>query len=315
MFSCNGSKETTIVEENNNNQTGEIIDNDKEVIEEDDVNNAPAEIIYGPYEELAKPTDPRINEASGIAASLYVPDAYWVHNDSGDQANIFLCNPYTGETINSGLVENAQNRDWEDMSSFRINGKSYLIIGATGDNARKRSQYQLFIMEEPAPRAKGPFPYLNKIKFTYQSGNSYNCESVAVDVTEGKIYLFTKTGNPDTSEVYSLPLSIKQESETVQIAKFEAAPKVKSATGMDISPDGLRAVVVTNKNNECRAFQFTKFPGETWAEGFLRTPKVFKTPIRPTYEAICFALDGETLYDKVKKEILVNLLSLVTNFN
>lgn len=301
MFSCNGSKETTIVEENNNNQTGEIIDNDKEVIEEDDVNNAPAEIIYGPYEELAKPTDPRINEASGIAASLYVPDAYWVHNDSGDQANIFLCNPYTGETINSGLVENAQNRDWEDMSSFRINGKSYLIIGATGDNARKRSQYQLFIMEEPAPRAKGPFPYLNKIKFTYQSGNSYNCESVAVDVTEGKIYLFTKTGNPDTSEVYSLPLSIKQESETVQIAKFKAAPKVKSATGMDISPDGLRAVVVTNKNNECRAFQFTKFPGETWAEGFLRTPKVFKTPIRPTYEAICFALDGETLYDKSEK--------------
>ena len=118
---------------------------------------------------------------------------------------------------------------------------------------------------------------------------------MAVDITEGKIYLFTKTGNPDTSELYSLPLSIKQGSETVQIAKFEAAPKVKSATGMDISPDGLRAIVVTNKNNECRAFQFTKFPEETWAAGFLRTPKVFNTPIRPTYEAICYALDEETL--------------------
>ena len=301
MFSCSGSAETKIVAENNNDQTGEIVDNDNEVKEGDEGNNPPAEIIYGPYEELAKPTDPRINEASGIAASLYVPDAFWVHNDSGDKANIFLCNPYTGETINSGLVENAKNIDWEDMSSFRINEKSYLIIGATGDNARKRSEYQLYIMEEPAAGANGPFPFLNKIKFTYQGGDSHNCESVAVDITEGKIYLFTKTGNPDTSELYSLPLSIKQGSETVQIAKFEAAPKVKSATGMDISPDGLRAIVVTNKNNECRAFQFTKFPEETWAEGFLRTPKVFNTPIRPTYEAICYALDEETLYDKSEK--------------
>ena len=301
MLSCNGSAETTIVSESNNNQTGEIVGNDNEAIEDGDVNNPPAEIIYGPYIELAKPTDPRINEASGIAASLYVPDAYWVHNDSGDKAIIFLCNTYTGETLNSGLVENAKNKDWEDMSSFRINGKSYLIIGDTGDNARKRSQYQIYIMEEPAPGTIGPFPYLNKIKFTYQGGKSHNCESVAVDLTESKIYLFTKTGDPDKSELYSLPLSIKQESETVQIAKFEAAPKVKSATGMDISPDGLRAIVVTNKNNECRAFQFTKLPDETWAEGFLRTPKVFNTPIRPTYEAICYALDGETLYDKSEK--------------
>jgi len=258
-------------------------------------------INYGPYEELANAKDVRINEASGIAASLYVPDAYWVHNDSGDAANIFLCNPYTGETITSGLVENAKNRDWEDMSSFRIDGKSYLIIGSFGDNARKRTQYQLYIMEEPAAGAKGPFPYLNKINFTYQGGSSYNCESVAVDVISRKIYLLTKTGNPDTSQVYSLPLSLSQEYDNVQIAKFVASPKVRSATGMDISPDGNRAVVVTNKNNECRAYQFSKLPGETWTEGFSRTPSVFNTPIRPTYEAICFGLDGKTLYDKSEK--------------
>lgn len=257
-------------------------------------------IAYGPYEELALPKDARINEASGIAASLYVPGAYWVHNDSGDAANIFLCNPNTGETITSGLVENAKNRDWEDMSSFRVNGKSYLIIGSFGDNARKRSQYELYIMEEPAEGAKGPFPYLNKIKFTYKGGKSYNCESVAVDVAEGKIYLLTKTGSSDTSQVYSLPLSFKS-SDDIQVAEYVASPRIRSATGMDISPDGLRAVVVTNKNNECKAFQFTKLSGETWTEGFSGTPNVFKTPIRPTYEAICFALDGKTLYDKSEK--------------
>lgn len=255
------------------------------------------ELNYGPYEELAKPLDARITEASGIAASLNEPNAYWVHNDSGHPANIFLCNPLTGETINSGLVKNAENRDWEDMSSFRINSKSYLILGSFGDNKRKRSQYELYIMEEPTTEAEGPFPYLNKIIYTYSGGASYNCESVAVDVAEGKIYLLTKTGNPDASKVFSLPLSL-YETKDIQKAEFVTIPKIKSVTGMDISPDGLRAVVVTNKNNECRLFQFTKLPDETWAEGFAREPTVFKTPIRPTYEAICYALDGDTLYDK-----------------
>tara|TARA_B100000809_G_scaffold141837_1_gene139398 strand:- start:29682 stop:31376 length:1695 start_codon:yes stop_codon:yes gene_type:complete len=258
------------------------------------------EVTYRPYEELAMPIDERIDEASGIAASLYVPGAFWVHNDSGDAANIFLCNPDTGETINSGLVENAKNRDWEDISSFRMNGKSYLIIASFGDNKRKRNQYQLYIMEEPVVDAKGPFPFLNAIKYTYEGGKSYNCESVAVDVTEGRIYLLTKTGNSATSQVYSLPLSLTS-SNNEQVAKLVGCPNVKLATGMDISPDGKRAVVITNKNNQCQAFQFTKLPGQTWEQGFLNTPKVFKTPIRPTYEAICFALDGETLYDKSEK--------------
>lgn len=253
--------------------------------------------VYGSYEELAKPRDERINEGSGIAASLYMPNAYWVHNDSGDQANLFLCNPYTGVTHKAGLVAKAKNKDWEDMSSFRINGKSYLIIADTGDNKRKRKHYELYIMEEPEAGAKGPFIYLNKIKFTYEGGKSYNCESVAVDVTEQKIYLLTKTGNPKATQLYSLPLVFKQKNK-VQMARLEAAPKIKSATGMDISPDGKRAIVVTNKNNDCTAYQFVKQPGETWKEAFLGKPKSFKTPIRPTYEAICFALDGETLYDK-----------------
>lgn len=253
---------------------------------------------YGPYEKLAKPKDDRIVEASGIAASYQEPSMFWVHNDSGHPAEIFLCNPETGKTIKSGLVKDAKNKDWEDIASFKKDGKSYLIIGSFGDNKRKRDDYDLYLLEEPSKKSKGPFPYLKKITYTYERGKSYNCESLAVDVSTETIYLITKTENPNATKVFSIPLVFNKLRKEKLVAKLVATPKIKSATGMDISPDGLRAVVVTNKNNDCRLYQFSRLPNQTWAQGFLSTPSVFKTPIRPTYEAICFALDGKTLYDK-----------------
>ncbi len=69
IFSCSESEKVTKAEEDDNNDTGEIINND--------LGNQPTEIIYEPYEELAKSADARINEASGITASLYVPETYW----------------------------------------------------------------------------------------------------------------------------------------------------------------------------------------------------------------------------------------------
>ena len=61
---------------------------------------------------------------------------------------------------------------------------------------------------------------------------------------------------------------------------------------MDISPDGLRAVVLTYGN----AYEYVRGPKETWAEGFGREPRVIKMPRRAQGESICYGHDGTTLY-------------------
>jgi hypothetical protein len=61
---------------------------------------------------------------------------------------------------------------------------------------------------------------------------------------------------------------------------------------MDISPDGLRAIVLTYGD----AFEFVRGPKETWEQGFARPPRRVQMPQRVQGESICYGPDGKTLY-------------------
>ena len=111
-------------------------------------------IEYSKPRKVSELTDERINEASGIARSNITAGNFWVHNDSGDEPNLFLIN-MKGETIVSGPVEGAMARDWEDIVSFQLRNQSYLLVADVGDNPSKRKKYQLYLLKEPAPDEKG----------------------------------------------------------------------------------------------------------------------------------------------------------------
>ncbi len=244
--------------------------------------------------------DDRITEASGLAASGIFRDACWMHNDSGDEARLFLVS-LDGAT--RAVVELAGQKayDWEDMCSFTIDGVSWLLVADIGDNARKRGNgkknglpaCQLLLLKElPLPgRAKPGKVTWNvhaTIEFSFEDGPR-DCESVAVDTTSKKILLLSKSFPLDCG-LYELPLNLHKGNVT-QIARRIAKPGVPFATAMDISPQGDRMVIasmLTGALIERRA-------NEDWAAACQRPAVILQLPVRKQGETVCFMPDGNSI--------------------
>jgi hypothetical protein len=253
-------------------------------------------IQYGQPKELCKLKDERINESSGIAASIGNKDAFWTNNDSGDSARIFLFNK-NGDSIAVVNLKGITAVDWEDVASFKLGKDGYVLIADTGDNARRRKNYTLYIIHEPLISMKSAgnseavsleVEPVSTIIFNYEEG-THDCESVAFDPTDSTVYLVSK--DPGECKVYSMPLPLEGSTKP-SVAKAIATLKLTYPTAMDISPDGRRAVVLTYAD----AYEFSRSNGETWGQAFSREPRRLKMPARKQGESICYGLDGKTLY-------------------
>jgi len=261
----------------------------------------PATRDYAPGAVIAQISDKSINESSGVAVSRVSDNVFWTHNDSGDRARFFAFNR-AGEVLGDFTVENAGAVDWEDMASFTLDGKNYLLAADVGDNASKRRNCVLWLIEEPEVPAKpggaAKVRLLARESFTYEGGPR-NCESVAVDTARREVVLISKTGG-NNCKAYVLPIPssppFPKEGSTLPgdfpVAKAIADLSLPTTTGMDISPDGLRAIVVTYTD----AWEYTRRADEDWAAGFARAPRKIKLPQRNKGESICYGRDGVTLY-------------------
>jgi hypothetical protein len=250
---------------------------------------------YGQARELSKLKDAGINESSGIAASNCHPNAFWTHNDSGDSARLFLLNT-EGETVAIATVQGASAIDWEDIASFKAGKECRILIADTGDNRRNRKNYVLYIIREPevdvisdgGQTPQIPVEPILTLPFSYEDGPN-DCEAVGVDPTDSRVYLVSK--ELKDTKVYSMSLP-EDGSTKPEVARAIAALKLPLVTAMDISPDGLRAMILTYED----AFEFIRTNGETWAQAFAREPRTIRMPPRKQGESICYGVDGKTLY-------------------
>jgi len=209
------------------------------------------------------------------------------------------------------MIHKARNRDWEDLASFRLKNIPYLLIADVGDNFLDRKKYYIYLIREPQIKklhadSINTVSWSYRIRFTYEDGY-HNCESVAVDTVNRKILLLTKEDPPD---VYVLDLSTrspKSDQVAYRLTEVNTLPSLSLnklinnpeygpyqhlTTSMDISSDGLRAVVLTYKN----AYLYKRNSGEDWAEVFIRPPYLIPVPDLKQAEAICFGSDGKTLF-------------------
>ena len=252
-----------------------------------------------------------LNEVSGLACSRLRHDVLWTINDSGSGPFIYAADT-RGADLGKVRVLDAQNQDWEDLASFRLGGVAYLLIADVGDNAEIRSEYNIYVIQEPViTERKEPagqsVAWEYRIRFTYEDG-SRDCESVAVDLQGQQILLFSKRSVPPI--LYALPF-FTQNWENVQVAKqlttVTAIPQPtlqdiiqdprfgtyrSQPTAMDISPDGSTAVVLTYKNG----YIFQRTAGEGWAQAFKNIFELIRLPRLRQAEALCFAADGKTLF-------------------
>jgi len=253
--------------------------------------------------QIGEVTDNDVSEISGMVQSRVNPDVLWVINDSGDQARIYALSQ-TGELQTSITIDGADNDDWEDLALFNHQGINYLLIADTGGNTSDRNKFDLYIIVEPdlgdAPE-KAALQW--RIRFRYED-EPRDCEAVAVDASQEKIYLLSKRSVP--SVLYELPLHpnddgvilAKKRGEITTIPQ-PTADDIKERydeyqsqpTGLDVTANGQQIVILTYR----RLFLYDRAEDKNWIDALNTTPLQIEFPKLKQAEAVCFYENGQAL--------------------
>lgn len=269
-----------------------------------DGSEAPAErgliSLAGQIEEQS------LDEASGIVASRRRNDVLWFINDDG-KATVHATD-LTGKDIGRLRIDDADNRDWEDLAAFTLDDTPYLVVAEIGDNDARYETYRLHVVGEPdlEPDSKRRKAADWTVEFQYPDGPR-DSESLAVDAGEGRAYVLSKRDLPP--RLYAVPLQPTEEG--VQIATFlgpvrslpppsrheiEIAALVKDwswqPAAMDFSRDGRHAVVLTYES----VYLYRREANQSWYQALSQEP--LGLSIRPLRDAesVAFSADGRSLY-------------------
>jgi len=258
---------------------------------------------FTPVAERPEIQSSAISEASGLAVSPTNPHFMWVINDSGGTPDLHLMG-IDGTDRGSVTLLDANNVDWEDLASFTLDGKSFLLVADTGDNHARHESSVFYIVREPelpalGAKLKGATRPAWQIQFRYEGGPR-DCEAAAVDAVAEKIIFISKRQSPP--EVFELPLRTPK-SAVVQTARKLSQTSVPSPaaklipfsnqpTGLDISQDRSLAAVITYYG----VFLFPRHADETWAEALAKPPVVLQPHLLAQAESVAFSKDGGTIY-------------------
>lgn len=151
--------------------------------------------------------DPRIPEASGIAAGRASPGVFYVQNDGGDTNRFFAVDRRSGRTAATITVSGARNVDWEDIAvGPDVTGTPSVWLADIGDNDAVRPTVQVYRVAEPHvdPASRGRALRLRvaqEWRLRYPGGPT-DAEGFAV-APDGSAYIVSKSIGGAT--VYRLP--------------------------------------------------------------------------------------------------------------
>ncbi|MEP6882501.1 MAG: hypothetical protein ABI866_10940, partial [Dokdonella sp.] len=176
---------------------------------------------FQPAQLEALITDPSLDEISGIASSRRADNRYWVHDDSPRPAELQAIDE-KGKNLARVRIDGVKAIDWEDIATYTLDGKPWLLIGDIGDNGGVRKTYTLIAIEEPEVSADVASASVKpnwQLQFRYPDG-PHDCEAMAVDPIKREILLINKHA---PLAVYSLPLRPPTGKQVVLVAKKIAA--------------------------------------------------------------------------------------------
>ena len=257
----------------------------------------PATVLAGRLKTKA------LNEASGIVRSQRQDDVYWLVNDSG-KPRLYAIDSI-GTNLGHIKVDGAKHVDWEDIASFTLDGKPYLLIADIGDNDRKRRDVTIYVVEEPEP-GQGEAEIAWSFDFSYPKGPR-DAESLTVDIDNERILVLSKREIP--AVLYELPLRPKtddrQKANPLGAIRslpkpsrqdVEFAPATKNwhwqPTAMDISADSRAAVILTYHG----VYYYRRDGDSTWLEAFQTRPAAISVGDFDKAESVAFSPDGKSVF-------------------
>lgn len=105
-----------------------------------------------PLRDISMPgilSDARLTEASGLVRSTQLPNVFWSHGDSGNEARLFAFDS-SGAALGAPVVTGAKNRDWEALAAGPCPQGMCLYIGDVGDNMARRKTVMMYRIPEPS---------------------------------------------------------------------------------------------------------------------------------------------------------------------
>jgi hypothetical protein len=244
-----------------------------------------------------------IDEASGIAHSYRNPGTYWVIVDSG-KPRLYAIDEQ-GRHRGRVKLDDGKLVDWEDIASFSLQGRPFLLVADIGDNESERKDVRLYVVEEPAADDSDA-DIAWEFDFSYPGGPR-DAEAIAVDVAGQHILVLSKREVP--AVMYVLPLRPAGKGRaTAQVLvamnslpqpgrhDIEFAPLSKDywwqPTALDISADGRAAVILTYGG----VYYYSHRVAEDWAESFRRKPTIVASGNYREAESVAFSGDGTSVY-------------------
>lgn len=248
-------------------------------------------------------------EASGLAASRRAAELFYSLNDSGNTPVLFAFDAQ-GRERGRVRIRGVKNQDWEALAAVMLDGQSYLFVGDIGDNAGRRRDTAIHVIEEPDPSALKPGQETAadlawSVPFRYADG-PHDCETMLVDARRREILLISKRTLPQV--IYRLPFRGKPGEYPVAtpVGRLVGLPQPSSfqrlfpsargryrgqPTDGAISDDDATAAILTYG---CVVL-YRREPGEAWEKVLGRNPARILEHDVPVSEALTFSPDGKRL--------------------
>jgi hypothetical protein len=220
-------------------------------------------------------TDPRITEASGLAASRLHPGVYWTHNDSSDGPYVYAVDSATGKTVARVAMRGIDPRDVEAVS---LGPDGDLYVGDIGDNLGGAWK-EVWIYRFPEPeKLRDQTVDVTRYTVRYADGPR-NAEAMMVQPKTGRVYIASK--NEDGGHLYQGPAKLTSHG----VNTFHRIADVPWVTDGAFSPDGSRLVL--------RGYFWSA--EYTWTGGAPHKLTDLRVPMQPQGEGVTFTADGRAL--------------------
>ncbi|MFI3303680.1 MAG: hypothetical protein SNF68_08255 [Rikenellaceae bacterium] len=236
-----------------------------------------------------------LNEISGMVESDTYPQHFWVHNDSGDDPNIYLIN-LRGELVATVELD-AINIDWEDIAIH--NSKIY--VGEIGDNNTIHPCKKIYRIDEPQVDTTHLDATIKSSRVETMQLNfadtKRDCETLMVDPLSGDLLFVTK--REDWVFLYQTPFIATSASEEI-LVKRTGQLQIHEATGGDISRDGVHILI----KNYDKIYYYTRdIENETLSQALSKRPITLPYQREPQGEAIAWSHDSNSFYTISEKSM------------
>ncbi|MCX4636794.1 hypothetical protein QT196_24270 [Streptomyces sp. P9-2B-2] len=222
--------------------------------------------------------DPRITEASGLAASRTHPGIYWTHNDSDDGPYIYAVDGKSGRTVARITLRGIGTP--RDVEAISVGPDGDLYVGDIGDNLGG-SWNHVWIYRFPEPkRLRDATVTATQFDVKYADGPR-DAEALMVHPKTGRVYIASKKQGGGGA-LYAGPRRLT----TSGVNTFRKVDPVDLwVTDGAFSPDGTRLVL--------RSYFGARI--YRWQDGRPKDLGSVGVPVQQQGEAVTFTADGRTL--------------------